>query len=73
MRHIGVTPHVSQDNTLLGGEEIESRIKSRRVNVKSIEAHRGMDNVFGRIEQRGGLRQFKLSGTEENVSTVIST
>jgi hypothetical protein len=37
---------------------------------KSINARRGIEKVFGGIKQWGGLRQFKLRGTEK-VSAVF--
>ncbi len=33
--------------------------------AKSINARRGIEKVFGWIKQWGGLRQFKLRGTEK--------
>ena len=38
--------------------------------AKSIHARRGIEKVFGWIKQWGGLRQFKLRGTEK-VSAVF--
>ena len=53
MRRIGVTPHVSQNTARHEGY------------AKSINARRGIEKVFAWIKQWGGLRQFKLRGTEK--------
>ena len=53
MRSIGVTPHVAQNTSRHEGY------------AKSINARRGIEKVFAWIKQSGGLRQFKLRGTEK--------
>ncbi|MBD2549877.1 transposase, partial [Microcystis elabens FACHB-917] len=58
MRRLGVTPHVAQNTTRHVGY------------AKSINARRGIEKVFGWIKAFGGLRQFKLRGTEK-VSAVF--
>ena len=63
MRRIGVTPHVAQNTARSGGSAIDGRTARHQGYAKSIFARRGIDKVFGRIKQWGGLRQFKLRGT----------
>ena len=52
MRQIGVTPHVAQNTSCHQGY------------AQSINARRGIEKVFSWIKQWGGLRQFKLRGSE---------
>ena len=70
MRRIGVTPHVAQNTARPGGSAIDSRTTRHDGYAKSINARRGIEKVFGWIKQWGGLRQFKLRGTEK-VSAVF--
>ena len=65
MRRIGVTPHVAQNTARSGGSAIDSRTTRHEVYAKSINARRGIEKVFAWIKQWGGLRQFKLRGTEK--------
>ena len=71
IRRIGVTPHVAQNTARSGGSAIVSRTRRYEGYAKSINARRGIEKVFGCIKQWGGLRQFKLRGTEK-VSAVFS-
>ncbi len=70
MRRIGVTPHVAQNTARPGGSSIDGRTTRHEGYDKSINARRGIEKVFGWIKQWGGLRQFKLRGTE-NVGAVF--
>jgi IS5 family transposase len=70
MRRIGVTPHVAQNTARCGGSAIDGRTTRHQGYAKSINSRRGIEKVFGWIKQWGGLRQFKLSGTEK-VSAVF--
>jgi hypothetical protein len=65
MRRIGVTPHVSQNAVRSGGSAIDGRMTRHKGYAKSINARRGIEKVFGWFKQWGGLRQFKLRGTEK--------
>ena len=65
MRRIAVTPHVAQNNARSGGSAIDGRTTRHEGYAKSINARRGIEKVFGWIKQWGGLRQFKLRGTEK--------
>jgi hypothetical protein len=70
MRRIGVTPHVAQNIARSGGSAIDGRTTRHEGYAKSINARRGIEKVFGWIKQWGGLRKFKLRGTD-NVSAVF--
>ncbi|MBD1194670.1 IS5 family transposase [Vulcanococcus sp. Clear-D1] len=70
MRQLGVTPHVAQNTARPGGSAIDSRTTRHEGYAKSINARRGIEEVFGWIKQWSGLRQFKVRGTE-NVSAVF--
>ena len=70
LRRIGVTPHVAQNTNRPGGSAIDGRTTCHAGYAKSINARRGIEKVFGWIKQWGGLRQFKLRGTEK-VSAVF--
>jgi hypothetical protein len=65
MRRIGVTPHVAQNTARSGGSAIDRRTTRHEGYAQSINARRGIEKVFGWIKQWGGLRQFKLRGTEK--------
>ena len=65
MRRIGVTPHVAQNTARSGGSAIDGRTTRHVGYAKSINARRGIEKVFGWIKAFGGLRQFKLRGTEK--------
>jgi hypothetical protein len=65
LRRIGVTPHVAQNTARLGGSDIDGSTTRHEGYAKSINARRGIEEVFGWIKQWGGLRQFKLRGTEK--------
>ena len=65
MRRIGVTPHVAQNAARSGGSAIDGRTTRHKGYAQSINARRGIEKVFGWIKQWGGLRQFKLRGTEK--------
>jgi hypothetical protein len=49
---------------------IDGRTTRHEGSAKSIHARRGIEKVFGWNKQWGGLRQFKLRGTEK-VSVVF--
>ena len=70
MRRIGMTPHVAQNTSRPGGSAIDGRTTRHEGYAKSINARRGIEKVFGWIKQWGGLRQFKVRGTEK-VSAVF--
>jgi IS5 family transposase len=70
LRRIGVTPHVAQNTSRAGGSAIDGRTTCHEGYSKSINARRGIEKVFGWIKQWGGLRQFKVRGTEK-VSAVF--
>jgi hypothetical protein len=70
MRRIAVTPHVAQNTARSGGSAIDGRTTRHEGYAKSINARRGIEKVFGWIKQWGGLRQFKLRGTDK-VSAVF--
>jgi hypothetical protein len=70
MRRIGITPHVAQNTSRSGGFAIDGRTTLHEGYAKSINARRGIEKVFGWIKQWGGLRQFKVRGTEK-VSAVF--
>ena len=63
LRRIGVTPHVAQNTSCPCGSAIDGRTTRYEGHAKSINARRGIEEVFGWIKQWGGLRQFKLRGT----------
>jgi hypothetical protein len=65
MRRIGVKPHVAQNTARPGGSAIAGRTSRHEDYTKSINARRGIDKVLGWIKHWGGLRQFKLRGTEK--------
>jgi hypothetical protein len=65
LRRIGITPHVAQTTNRHGGSAIDGRSSSHEGYVQSINARRGVEKVFDWIKQWGGLRQFKLRGTEK--------
>ena len=71
LRRIGVTPHVAQNTNRPGGSAIDGRTTRHEGYAQSINARRGIEKVFGWIKQWGGLRQFKLRGTEK-VAAVFS-
>ena len=58
LRRIGVTPHVAQNTARSGGSAIDGRTTRHQGYAQSINARRGIENVFGWIKQWGGLRQF---------------
>ena len=70
LRWNGVTPHVAQNTARSGGSAIDGRTTRHEGYGKSINARRGIEKVFGWIKQWGGLRQFKVRGTEK-VSAVF--
>jgi len=70
MRRIGVTPHVAQNTARSGGSAIYGRTTRHGSYAKPINSRRGIEKVFGWIKQWGGLRQFKLRGTDK-VSVVF--
>ncbi len=70
-RRLGVTPHVAQNTARSGGSAIDGSTTRHVGYPKSINARRGIEKVFGWIKAFGGLRQFKLRGTEK-VSAVYS-
>jgi hypothetical protein len=73
MRRIGVTPHVAQNtarSARSGGSAIDGRTTRHKGYALSINARRGIEKVFGWIKAFGGLRQFKVRGTE-NVSPLF--
>jgi len=70
MRRIAVTPHIAQSTSCPGSSAIDGRTTRPEGYAKSIDARRGIEKVFGWIKQWGGLRQFKLRGTEK-VSAVF--
>jgi hypothetical protein len=61
---IGVTPHGAQNISRPGGSAIDGRTCNAWY-AKSINARRATEKVFGWIKQWGGLRPFKLRGTEK--------
>jgi len=65
MRRIGVTPHVAHNTNRPGGSAIDGRTTRHKGYTKSINARRGIEKVFGWIKQWGGLRQFKVRGSEK--------
>ena len=65
LRRIGVTPHVAQNIARPGGSAIDGRTTPHAGYAKSINARRGIKKVFASNKQWGGLRQFKLRGTEK--------
>ena len=71
MRRIAVTPHVAQNTARPGSSAIDGRTTRHEGYSQSINARRGIEKVFGWIKQWGGLRQFKLRGTQK-VSAVFS-
>jgi len=64
MGRIGVTPHVAQNTARTGGSAIDGGTIRHESYARSINARRGIEKVFGWIKKWGGLRQFKLRGTE---------
>jgi hypothetical protein len=70
LRRICVTTHVAQNTARSGGSAIDGRTTRHEGYAKSINARRGIEKVFGWIKRWGGLRQFKLRGTEK-VSAVF--
>jgi IS5 family transposase len=70
LRRIGVTPHVAQNTSRPGGSAIDGRTTCHEGYSRSINARRGIEKVFGWIKQWGGLRQFKVRGSEK-VSAVF--
>ena len=65
MQQLGVTPHVAQNTARHGGSAIDGRTTRHKGYGQSIHARRGIEKVFDWIKQWGGLRQFKLRGTEK--------
>ena len=70
MRRLCVTPHVAQNSDRSGGSAIDRRTTRHEGYVKSINARRGIEKIFGWIKEFGGLRQFKLRG-QSNVTAVF--
>jgi hypothetical protein len=70
LRRIGVKPHVDQNTSRPGGSAVDGRTTCHEGYAESINTSRGIEKVFGWIKQWGGLRQFKLRGTEK-VSAVF--
>ena len=70
MSRIAVTLHVAQNTARPGGSAIDTRTTRHDGFAQSINARQGIEKVFGWIKQWGGLRQFKVRGTE-NVSAVF--
>jgi hypothetical protein len=62
---------VAQNTNRPGGSAIDGRTTRHEGYAQSINARRGIEKVFGWIKQWGGLRQFKLRGTEK-VAAVFS-
>jgi hypothetical protein len=56
---------VAQNTARPGGSAIDGRTTRHEGYAKSINARRGIEKVFGWIKQWGGLRQFKVRGTEK--------
>ena len=65
IRRIGVNPHVAQNTARSGGSAIDGPTTRHEGFGKLINARRGIENVFGWFKQWGGLRQYKLGGTEK--------
>ncbi len=65
-----MTPHVALNTARPGGSAIDGRTTRHEGYAQSINARRGIEKVFGWIKQWGGLRQFKLRGTDK-VSAVF--
>jgi hypothetical protein len=70
MPHISVIPHVAQNTVRSCGSAIDGRTTRHEGYAKSINARRGIENVFGWIKQWGGMRQCKLRGSDK-VSAVF--
>ena len=70
IRRIGVTPYVAQNTARLGGSATDGRTSRHEGYAKSINARLGIEKVFAWVKQWGGLRQFKLRGTD-NVAAVF--
>ena len=49
MRRIGVTPHVAQNTARLGGSAIDKRTNRHKSYAESINARRGIEQVFAWI------------------------
>jgi hypothetical protein len=71
LRRIGVTSLVAQNTNRPGGSAIDGRTTRHQGYAQWINARRGIEKMFGWIKQWGGLRQFKLRGTEK-VAAVFS-
>ena len=56
---------MAQNTARSGGSAIDGRTTRHKDYAKSIHARRGIEKVFGWIKQWGGLRQFKVRGTEK--------
>lgn len=65
LRRIGVTPHVAQNTARPGASAINARTTRHEGCAQSINVRRGIETVFGWIKQWGGLRLFKVRGTEK--------
>jgi len=64
LRRIDITHQVAQNTSRLGGPAIDGRTTRHAGCAMSMNARLGIEKLFGWIKQCGGLRQFKLRGTE---------
>ena len=60
-----ITHHVAQNIQARRSSAIDGRAVRHSGYAQSINARRGIEKVFGWIKQWGGLRQFKVRGTEK--------
>lgn len=57
--------NVAQNTARADGSAMDGRTTRHQSYPKLINARCGIENIFAWIKQWGGLRQFKLCGTEQ--------
>ena len=62
LRISGITPHVAQNISRIGGSSIDGRTARHQGYGQSINARKRIEQVFGWIKQAAGLRQLKARG-----------
>ena len=61
-RHMGVTPHVAQNETRRGGSAIDARTTRHEGYAKSQHARPRIERAFGWLKTIAGVRKVKLRG-----------
>ena len=63
-RRLGMTPHVAQNISRLGGSAIDRRTTRHKGYAKLIHARRGIEKMFDWIKQFSCLRKFRVRGLD---------